>query len=87
MRLTTEQFEIVSNNNTYHVEATKYFNGIEEKRYRVCVNKSPVCVFGWNEDLHLYRLMFDLRNPQMPDGLETAIGKRLSNLESIEKAA
>jgi len=87
MRPVTENFEIVSGNNIYSVKATKYLNGIDEKRYRVCLNDNPVCVFGWNEDLHTYRLMFDVRNPQMPEGLESAIGKRLCDMEVIKEAA
>lgn len=87
MRPVTEQFEIVSGNAIYTVKATQYLNGIEEKRYRVCINENPVCVFGWNEDVHTYRLMFDVRNPQMPEGLEAAIGNRLCDIEFVAAAA
>ncbi len=87
MRLTTEHFEILSGSNIYKVKATRYLNGIEEKRYRVCFDESPVCMFGWDPETNSYKLMFDLRNPQLPEGLETAIGNRLTDIEPVKRAA
>ncbi len=89
MRPTTTHFDIASGNREYTVTATQYLNGIEERRYRVCINENPVCVFGWNEDLQTYRLIYDVRNPQIPQELESVIGRRLfhCDIASVGKAA
>lgn len=87
MKLRTENFEIVSNGNIYTVKATEYFNGIEELRYRVSFNNNPVCVFGWNNELNRFAVMYDKRNPAMPGNIETAIGKKLEKIQAMKEAA
>lgn len=87
MRLTTENFEIVSGGNIYNVSATEYVNGNDELRYRVSFNNNPVCVFGWNEMMNRFAVMHDKRNPSMPDNIEMAIGKRLERIKAMKEAA
>ncbi|PVD52071.1 hypothetical protein DC498_11835 [Terrimonas sp.] len=87
MRLTTENFEIVSGGNIYTVKATEYINGSEELRYRVSFNDNPICVFGWNNELNRFAVMHDKRNPDMSNEIETAIGKRLEKIQQMKEAA
>ena len=87
MRLTTENFDIVSGGNVYIIRATEYFNGSEELRYRVSFNNNPVCVFGWNNELDRFAVMHDNRNPDMSKDIEIAIGKRLEKIQEMKAAA
>ncbi|MBX3241860.1 MAG: hypothetical protein KIT80_12805 [Chitinophagaceae bacterium] len=87
MKLTTKNFEIVSNGNIYMVKATEYLNGMEELRYRVSFNESPVCVFGWNSNSNCFAVMTDKRNPPIPAGVEAAIGKKLEKIQTAKTAA
>ncbi|MFT3949727.1 MAG: hypothetical protein QM763_22375 [Agriterribacter sp.] len=87
MRLTTENFEIVSGGNIYTVRATEYINGSEELRYRVSFNDNPICVFGWNNELNRFAAMHDKRNPNMQNDIELAIGKRLEKIREMKEAA
>ena len=87
MRLVTEKFEILSGGNIHHVRATEYLNGQEELRYRVSVNESPVCVFGWNSDRNRFAIMHDARNPDIPREIEQAIADRLKHISKMKEAA
>ncbi|MFT3748625.1 MAG: hypothetical protein QM768_09925 [Agriterribacter sp.] len=87
MRLTTENFEIVSGGNIYTVKATEYINGSEELRYRVSFNDNPICVFGWNDELNRFAVMHDKRNPDMSNDIEIVIGKRLEKIQQMKEAA
>ncbi|MBN8857428.1 MAG: hypothetical protein J0H29_03505 [Sphingobacteriales bacterium] len=87
MRLVTEKFEILSGGNIYQVRATEYLNGQEKLRYRVSVNDSPVCVFGWNNDRSRFTIMHDHRNPDIPGEIEQAIAGRLKHISRMKEAA
>lgn len=87
MRLVTEKFEILHSGNIYQVRATEYLNGQEELRYRVSFNDSPVCVFGWNNDMNRFTIMHDHRNPDIPGEIEQAIAGRLKHISKMKEAA
>ncbi|MCC6288512.1 MAG: hypothetical protein IT249_11570 [Chitinophagaceae bacterium] len=87
MRLTTENFEIVSGGNIYTIKATEYINGSEELRYRVSFNDNPICVFGWNDELNRFAVMHDKRNPNMSNDIEVAISKKLEKFQQLKEAA
>ena len=87
MRLVTEKFEILSGGNISQVRATEYFNGQEELRYRVSINDSPVCVFGWNTNLNRFAIMEDSRNPDISAAIEQSIAGKLKSLSKMREAA
>jgi uncharacterized protein with WD repeat len=62
-------------------------NGQEELRYRVSVNESPVCVFGWNSDRNRFAIMHDPRNPNISGEIEQAIADRLKHISKMKEAA
>ena len=87
MKTTTEIFEIVADGNPYMVKATPFVNGREKLRFRVSVNNSPVCIFGWDEDLDRFAILKDARDPDVYPAAEMVIARKLENLFAKKQAA
>ncbi|HEX5025753.1 MAG TPA: hypothetical protein VFV68_10795 [Agriterribacter sp.] len=87
MKTVTEIFEIFAGERPYMIKATSYFNGREKLRFRVTVNNSPVCVFGWDEDLDRLAIMQDSRNPFIHPAAELAIARKLESIYTKKLAA
>jgi hypothetical protein len=77
MKLHTETFEIIKNGTPYSVQATRYLLNTET-RFRVSVNKSPVHIFSWDDDLE--RLTATHSPDELPREVEIGIAEKLHNI-------
>ncbi|MGN6494080.1 MAG: hypothetical protein ACTHLE_18925 [Agriterribacter sp.] len=87
MKTRRETFEIIAEGKPYIVNATSYLNGSEQLRFRVSVNNSPVCIFGWDEGLDRFAIIKDNRDPMIAPSVEMLISERLENVYAQIKAA
>ena len=87
MKTVTEIFEIIAEGKPYTVKATSFLNGMEKLRYRVSVNNSPVCIFGWDEGLDRFAILKDARNPDIHPAAEMIIARKLENMFAKKQAA
>ncbi|MGN6440237.1 MAG: hypothetical protein ACTHMM_27170 [Agriterribacter sp.] len=87
MKTRRETFEITAEGKPYIVNATSYLNGSEQLRFRVSVNNSPVCIFGWDEGLDRFAIIKDNRDPMIAPAVEMLISERLENVYAQIKAA
>lgn len=69
------------------VKATSFLNGMEKLRFRVSVNNSPVCIFGWDEGLDRFAILKDARDPEIHPATEVIIAGKLENLLAGKQAA
>lgn len=87
MKTTTQIFQITTEDSLHIVKATAYLNGRDQQRFRVSMNDSPICVFGWNDSLGRFAIMKDARDPEVIRAAETLIAQKLETLFAREEAA
>ncbi len=87
MKPTTEIFEIMAEGKPYIVKATPYLNGREKLRFRVSMNDSAICIFGWDESLDRFAIMKDARDPAVHPAAEMIIARKLENISARKQAA
>ncbi|HRN56175.1 MAG TPA: hypothetical protein PLL71_06970 [Agriterribacter sp.] len=87
MKSTTAIFECMAEGKPYVVKATPYLNGREKLRFRVSVNNSAICIFGWDEGLDRYAILKDARDPEIHPAAEMIIAGKLENLFAEKHAA
>ena len=87
MKTSTEIFEMIADGKPYVVRATSFLNGMEQLRFRVSVNNSPVCIFGWDEGLNRFAILKDPRDPDVHPAAEMVIARKLENLFARKQAA
>ena len=87
MKAATEIFEIIAEGKPYMVKATFFLNGMEQIRFRVSVNDSPLCIFGWDEGLDRFAILKDARDPDIHPAAEMIIARKLENLFAKKQAA
>lgn len=87
MKTRRETFEITAEGRPYNVNATSYLNGSEELRFRVSVNNSPICIFGWDQGLDRFAIIKDNRDPMVSPSVEMLIAQKLENVHAQIRAA
>jgi hypothetical protein len=87
MKTVTEIFAIIAEGKPYTVKTTSFLNGMEKLRFRVSVNNSPVCIFGWDEDLDRFAILKDARDPDIQPAVEMIVARKLENLFAKKQAA
>ncbi len=87
MKTKREIFEITAEGKPYIVNTTSYLNGSEQIRFRVSVNNSPVCIFGWDQGLDRFAIIKDNRDPMVSSSVEMLISRKLENISAELRAA
>lgn len=87
MKTTTQTFQIKTADNRHIIKATAYLNGRDQQRFRVSMNDSPICIFGWNDALGRFAIMKDARDPNVHPVAEMLIARELEALLGREEAA
>lgn len=87
MKTTTQIFQIKTTDDQHIIKATAYLNGRDQQRFRVSVNDSPICIFGWNDALGRFAIMKDARDPDIHPVAEMLIARKLETLFEMEEAA
>ncbi len=87
MKTVREIFEIIAEGKPFMVKATSFLNGMEKLRFRVSVNNSPICIFGWDEGLDRFAILKDKRDPEIHPSTELIIARKLESLSASKQAA
>lgn len=87
MKTTTQIFQIKTADDHHIIKATAYLNGRDQQRFRVSMNDSPICIFGWNDSLGRFAIMKDARDPKVLRAAEILIARKLETLFASEEAA